>query len=217
MYRQGLGDCFLVTFDPGGNEVHLLIDCGSLGATTTGVKMDAVVADILKTTGYHVHVVAATHEHKDHLSGFYFDQKSFKELQVDHVWLAWTENAQDPLAQKLGKPGDLALTLAQAAKALTQAKDSRSAALGQAIHDVLGFAGDPDALGAGALAKTVNAAMDFVREGFGAKVQFHYPGREVLEPDWVPGFRFYVLGPPYSEAALQDTGETGSAELYGLA
>jgi hypothetical protein len=33
----------------------------------------------------------------------------------------------------------------------------------------------------------------------------------------LPGFRFYVLGPPYSEDALQDTGEKGSSELYGLA
>ena len=37
MYRQGLGDCFLITFDAGGDERHMMIDCGTLGATTTGV------------------------------------------------------------------------------------------------------------------------------------------------------------------------------------
>ena len=43
MYRQGLGDCFLVTFDVGGDEKHMLIDCGTLGATTTGVRIAKVV------------------------------------------------------------------------------------------------------------------------------------------------------------------------------
>src|SRR5215469_4195984 len=46
MYRQGLGDCFLLTFGLGGDEKHILIDCGTLGATTTGIKLADVVADI---------------------------------------------------------------------------------------------------------------------------------------------------------------------------
>src|SRR5688500_4597606 len=54
MYRQGLGDCFLVTFDVGGNEKHMLIDCGTLGATTTGNKLKQVVADIKTTTNNHL-------------------------------------------------------------------------------------------------------------------------------------------------------------------
>ena len=32
MYRQGLGDCFLLTFGEGAAARHALIDCGSLGA-----------------------------------------------------------------------------------------------------------------------------------------------------------------------------------------
>jgi hypothetical protein len=31
MYRRGLGDCFLLTFNPGGDEKHILIDCGRAG------------------------------------------------------------------------------------------------------------------------------------------------------------------------------------------
>ena len=54
MYRQGLGDCFLLTFDVGGDEAHMLIDCGTLGAVTTGVTMASVVADIRSTTGDHL-------------------------------------------------------------------------------------------------------------------------------------------------------------------
>ena len=37
-----------------------------------------------------------------------------------------------------------------------------------------------------------------------------------IEPDWLPGFRFYVLGPPRDTNAIHDTGEHGSSELYAL-
>jgi hypothetical protein len=46
-------------------------------------------------------------------------------------------------------------------------------------------------------------------------VEFLKPG-EVREEAWLPGFRVYVLGPPRSEKALEDTGEHGSADLYSL-
>src|SRR5437773_1303954 len=113
MYRQGLGDCFLVTFDPGGKEVHMLIDCGSLGATTTGVKLAEVISDICTTANKHLHLLVATHEHKDHVCAFYDVQDEIKKsgLKVDNVWLAWTEDPSDDLANRLGKPDDLAMAL----------------------------------------------------------------------------------------------------------
>ena len=92
MYRQGLGDCFLVTFDVGRDERHMLIDCGTLGAQTTKVKLAEVVTDIRAVTGDHLHVLVATHEHLDHVSGFRSLRDEFGHMTVDHVWLAWTEN-----------------------------------------------------------------------------------------------------------------------------
>src|SRR5215470_5331544 len=89
MYRQGLGDCFLVTFDPGGHETHMLIDCGSLGAKTTGVSLKDVIADIRKTTNDHLHLLIATHEHKDHVIGFGQNKSEFQKIKVDNVWMAW--------------------------------------------------------------------------------------------------------------------------------
>ena len=147
MYRQGLGDCFLVTFDVGGDEAHMLIDCGTLGATTTGVTMANVVRDIRSTTGDHLHVVVATHEHKDHVSAFGSEKAAFDAMAVDQVWLAWTENPNDRLAQKIAKQKrDLAAALVQTSQALTAGTASAaSRAVGLAVHDVLGFSGDPDA------------------------------------------------------------------------
>jgi hypothetical protein len=213
MYRQGLGDCFLVTFDAGGDEAHMLIDCGSLGATTTRVSLARVVADIGRTTGGHLDVVIATHEHQDHVSAFRSEREAFQAMQVERVWLAWTENPQDARARAVAKRrDDLAAALVQASRALTRpAASAESRAVGLAVHDVLGFGGDPDALGA--FAETVNEAMAFVRTGLTPRTRYFKPGDGPVEEAWFKGFRIYVLGPPSTDGALDDTG----SELYGLA
>jgi hypothetical protein len=219
MYRQGLGDCFLITFDVGGNEVHMLIDCGSLGATTTGVTLDQVVADIRKVTNDHLHLLVGTHEHQDHVCGFRNCRSEFAKIKVDQVWLAWTENPQDPLAKQIEKyKGDLGIAVANTANALALAdeSDKQSKALGEAINSVLGFVGDAKALGASGLAKTIDEAMQFVRTGFGKEACYLSPGGAAIEEDWLPGFRFYVLGPPRSAAALSNLGDYDSNELYRI-
>lgn len=217
MYRQGLGDCFLITFDPGGQEKHLLIDCGTLGATTTGVALSDVVKNIVQTTGNHVNLLIATHEHWDHVRGFHDQKPSFTALRADNVWLAWTENPNDSLAKKIAKKkGDLGVALQRAAAALALSPHQESRDEGLAVRDVIGFFGD-EALGASAkFSETVNEAMNFVRTK-NATCRFCKPGDGPFEEPWLPGFRFYVLGPPCDENALYDTGDKGSSELYGVA
>src|SRR5215217_7857940 len=55
MYRQGLGDCFLITFRQGGKPFHVLIDCGVLvGTADTMKKVVAHIRDTIrdgKTSG----------------------------------------------------------------------------------------------------------------------------------------------------------------------
>src|SRR5664279_4256682 len=143
MYRQGLGDCFLLTFNPGGDEKHVLVDCGTLGVTE-GVKMSDVIADVDSTTNGHLHLVIATHEHQDHLSGFsrLSDQFSpVKNKQIDHVWLAWTEDPKDKLAKQLGKVrDDMGIAVKAAAKALRATGGDRDTV--SAIDSLLGFFGE---------------------------------------------------------------------------
>jgi hypothetical protein len=210
MFRQGLGDCFLITFDVGGDERHMLIDCGTLGNKAGSVKLADVADHIEEVIGKgNLDVVVATHEHQDHLSGFHGPLRRL-EGRVDHVWLAWTEDPRDPAAQTFVKnKRDLGAALAQIAAAAPQT------AVGQQVNDLLGFAGDLS-LGAAHFAESVNEAMEFVRTGLGAKTRYHQPG-DLIEESFLPGFRIYVLGPPRDAEAMKDLGAHGSSELYSLA
>ena len=211
MFRHGLGDCFLLTFNVGAErEQHMLIDCGTLGNKNSDVKIADVAEHVMATIGSaNLDIVVATHEHQDHLSGFNGPMKELKG-RVDHVWLAWTENPLDKDAQAYAKnKRDLGEALARVAEA------APATAVGQQVHDLLGFAGDTS-LGAAKFAETVNNAMEFVRKGLGATATYHNPG-DIIEEPWMPGFRFYVLGPPRSRDALTDLGTHESSELYGVA
>ncbi len=217
MYRQGLGDCFLLTFGSGASQRHALIDCGSLGATTTGIKLAEVVGDIQQQTHGKLDLLIATHEHHDHVSGFGTQKLLFDAIAVKHVWMAWTEDPTDKLAQKIAKSKqDLGAALATALPALRAAPAGSAAALAvDAVSGMLGWFGANEQLGADKFSKGVDDAMDYVRTKAGAKVEFLKPA-ELREEAWLPGFRIYVLGPPRSEKALQDTGEKGSPDLYSL-
>src|SRR5271166_4699581 len=224
MYRQGLGDCFLLTFNLGREETHILIDCGTLGSKTTDVKLPDVIADIDKTTNGRLHLVVATHQHQDHLSGFPQLSDLFSsanQKQIDNVWLAWTEDPEDPDAQELTKArDDMAIAVKTAAQAL-QTTD-RNSETAEAMESLLGFfgvnsvipspSGRADAVMFAAAART---SMDIAR-GLAKKPAYLSPGEPPIEPDWLPGFRFYVLGPPRDINAIHDTGAHGSSELYGL-
>src|SRR5581483_12445647 len=90
MYRQGLGDCFLVAL-PRVESVrpyYILIDCGVVLGTPGGAeRMRAVAKDIVSATNGHIDLLIATHEHWDHVSGFLQAQDVFRGLTVDEIWL----------------------------------------------------------------------------------------------------------------------------------
>jgi hypothetical protein len=97
MYRQGLGDCFLLTFN---SKVHVLIDCGVIvGTAQPEPLMTSVVENIRKETNGEVDVLVVTHEHWDHVSGFKQAQDAFEKLKFKQVWMAWTEEPGHPLSR----------------------------------------------------------------------------------------------------------------------
>ena len=129
MYRQGgLGDCFLLAFPPADDPRYLLIDCGVFTGTRGGsARMRAIAQDVVEVTGNHLHALVATHEHWDHLAGFQYARAAFDALAVDEVWVAWTEDRSDDLANELrGKRRRTARALAAAVTHLARPR-SRSA------------------------------------------------------------------------------------------
>ncbi len=114
MYRQGLGDCFLITLPKQDRSLwHMLIDCGViLGTKDVNDRLSEVIADIAADTGGRVDVLVITHEHYDHVAAFAGlkdlfcagdNERKDGQLQVGEVWFAWTEDPDDPLGQKLNK------------------------------------------------------------------------------------------------------------------
>lgn len=219
MYRQGLGDCFLVSFLGSAHPAHMLIDFGSIGEKTTGVTLDQVAADIVAETGGRLSTLVATHEHQDHVNGFLkHGKKAFGEpgFTVDRVWLAWTEDGSDPLAQQLEKyRHDLLRGIAAGANALAAAGKAGGDGLGK-VRSALAFLTDASpTLGAKGLAKTVDEAMTWVTTRADNGDKYLQPGM-VMEPAWAPGFRFYVLGPPRDERAINTLGTHGDDDLYEM-
>lgn len=195
MYRQGLGDCFLLTLPRQDRDpFYMLIDFGLLlGGRREGVELTDVVADLKRTTKGKLDVVAVTHEHWDHVSGFVEVKEAFKRsLTVGEVWMAWTEDPDDSLARKLaGEHETMRMGLKQAAGRLHVAGFDRSA---HKVDGLLGFYG----MGA---RRTTADAMKEVRK-LVAEPRYCRSHEAPIEPEGV-GARFFVLGPPTDEKLLR--------------
>jgi hypothetical protein len=221
MYRQGLGDCFLITFYTAAQPIHMLIDCGSVGEQTTQVTLADVGNDIVNETNGRLAMLVATHEHQDHVNGFLRNQALFDApgFKIDRVWLAWTEDASDELAQEIEKfEHDLLAAVALTSEALTN-RGLGAGDFNKRLSGLLEFVGDLPAgatvFGAGKFAKTVDAAMNWVTNRASNHDKFLSPGR-VLEPSWLPGIRVYVLGPPRDRKRINTLGAHGDPNLYEL-
>ncbi|MDX6527819.1 MAG: hypothetical protein QOH41_109 [Blastocatellia bacterium] len=198
MYRHGLGDCFLVTF-PRKNQdpFNMLIDCGALARDKP--FMTRIVEHIRdtvragKTKGKaKLDVVVATHEHKDHVSGFNQARDVFNnDFDFGAVWLGWTENLTKPEIKKLKE------AKAKAVAKLQLALTSRLAATAglQGIGSLLNFSQDDDTTGSGKVAE----AMEYLklRGKEAGELRYCEPGEDPFELDGVSDVRVYVLGPSH--------------------
>lgn len=208
MYRQGLGDCFLLTLPGKGDKpFHMLIDCGVvLGSPGEQVdKLRSAVADVAAETKGELDLLIVTHEHWDHVSGFVQAETEFGGLRVKQTWLAWTENPSDALATKLRKERRTAENaLRMAAQHL--AMDGR-VETAERVDSLVGFFG--------AKAGSTEDAMDRVKKIGAKKPRFCTPGEPPIVLDEVPGFRFFVMGPPKDEKLIKKS-NPNKGDAYGL-
>ena len=213
MYRHGLGDCHLIRLprvDDKERDFFILIDCGIvLGTPDASSKMQAVAEDIVATTNGHVDLLLVTHEHWDHVSGFIQAREAFEKLKVDEIWLAWTEDPQDKLAQKLRQEKEVALAALRLGASRLQLAAGDGAAAD--LEGILEFFG----AGKGASTKDALAA---VREMNPKNIRYRRPSDTAEAPRNCNGVRFYIMGPPPDEKLLKRTNPSkANHEGFGLA
>ena len=195
MYKEGLGDCFLLTFQGGPKPVHMLIDCGVIvGTKDASTAMTSVVTDLKAATGGHLDVVVATHEHWDHISGFMQAKPVFDTIAIDQVWLAWTEEPGNTRAQEL--KDEFGLQLKAVRQAMTKWGPGLQPRLRAAVEEVLTFAGDGLAAGG---PTTADALTYLKKTRHEATQRYLTPGETPFAVPGVDGVRVFVLGPPSAD------------------
>ena len=201
----------------------MLIDCGLFrGSDMEGETLQAVAEDIAHTTNGHLNVVVATHEHQDHLSGFWYAREVFRaKITVGQVWLAWTEKLSDPRAAQL-KATMTQFTQQLGATVTRLHQDSRRefgpGAL-SAVESVLEFAGLGEPLAAGERLSINQKALEFLKglpQHPTQPVIYHEPGTVTLINE-LPQIRFFILGPPRSELIKKSDPSKRQSEVYHLA
>src|ERR1700694_5500121 len=213
MYRQVLGDCFLVSFfTDSAKPFHMLVDCGVFrGTNEAKTIINKVATDIKEATSpTGVDILIATHEHWEHLSGFLQAREVFDSLNVGSVWVAWTEDPSNPLARKL--KGAQALRIQALTNVVTKFTDL-GLGMKQGISEILGFFGEVGDNLSAAGSSTTESALDYVTSK--AKVRFCRPGELAIELNALPGVRFYILGPPEDPDLIKQSNPSRkNSEVY---
>jgi hypothetical protein len=205
MYRQGLGDCFLITFPRKGKPpFQMLIDCGVLARDKA--FMTQIVSHIRDTVRNgksgkaRLDVVVATHEHKDHLSGFNQARQVFNDdFDFGSVWLGWTENLTKAEIKAIKTAKKKAIARLQAALASPRAALAQDAFAG--VEALLGFSSDEDDTKSGKIADALEYLK--VRGNDCNDLRYLEPGAEPFGLDGLDDVRVYVLGPPKDPILLK--------------
>jgi beta-lactamase superfamily II metal-dependent hydrolase len=191
MYQVGFGDCFLLSFryptplPDGRTERHMLIDMGS-NHPPTGRKLafGDVAKDIALRVGKNLDVVVLSHRHKDHLAGFGDDAAVgvLQALQHGLIVRAWTEDPakqDDPTVKALRNTETISAAVATGAsasgghghRAELAAAAERQTGNNKAIQQLNTWAD--------------RAAAEYLSFGLHTRI-----------PEFVPGIKVHVLGPP---------------------
>jgi hypothetical protein len=202
MYRQGLGDCFLLRFrGRSGQPFHVVIDSGVLlGTPNAALRMREVAEDIERETSGRIDVLVLTHEHWDHLSAFAQARELWERMEIAELWLAWTEDPEDPLAIKLrAEREERRTTLRNRITALANTASLRlDAARAERLDAILAFAG----LGLAAVnGSDTSEALAFAKTR-ARRLLYFQPGTSFTKRN-LSRVRVFVLGPPKDERLIK--------------
>lgn len=228
MFRQGHGDCFLIAMprDGGGQPYYVLIDCGMKPGSQKFLDhqkpLREMVREVHASCGGTIDLAILTHEHQDHLNGIWSkNDPPFADFDIKEAWVAWTEDPDNVLADKLRKRHkDTLLGVIAARRQLAAvAGDDNSSVrridqllrleLGgdrdnQSLAELLAAAEDPE--------NSVNKqAMKLVKDKAAANrgCFFLTPGGEPLALEGSAGVRAFILGPPEDDELIADEDPKG--------
>lgn len=197
MYNVGFGDCFLMRVPAPERELKVLIDCGSIKggeAGGTAAIVEQLIADVTESDGPRIDVVAVTHRHRDHVSGF--EDSAWKDVRVDEVWLPWVENPADLTARSiLERMASFAAALKSEADRIqaTPFEPAEQELLEHVAMNTLGLSNEK--------------AMDTVHNGFKhprTRPRFLHRSNTPLATKALPGVTVHVLAPSKDTKVLQE-------------
>jgi hypothetical protein len=204
MYRQGLGDCFLLTFmRKNKDDFNVMVDCGLLQQTKNGKQiMIGVAEDIEASLTVEKTIknkkmkwldgVVLTHEHADHISGFSEAKAVFDRMHFGKVWAGWPDDEKHPNYKAVRERFKKQILGLRAA--LVRLKSEEQASLKAGIAAIVNEFFEDNILGA-AETNGRSPAWDYALKKSVVKPKFCVPG-ELLEFDGLDDVRIYVLGPP---------------------
>jgi hypothetical protein len=212
-YNVGFGDCFLLSFQyAGGDARHVLIDFGTTklpNATkpkATSKKVDwmrQVAEQIRADCGGKLHVVVATHRHKDHISGFSDEGKDggtgkiIRDCKPDLVVQPWTEDPEIPRNAKSSPSSTSLRASARFAARLANLHTVSAAALAasnaphlrKTVREQLAFLGEDNLA-------NLAAVKNLQKMGKAGRAVYARYGTDLKIGSLLPGVDVEVLGPP---------------------
>jgi beta-lactamase superfamily II metal-dependent hydrolase len=88
-YVVGFGDCVLLHLPDGKETRHVLIDFGRAPNDPSSMeRFPSIARDIEKQCDGRIDLLVLTHEHLDHLEGFYREREIFNRMDVERVWMS---------------------------------------------------------------------------------------------------------------------------------
>lgn len=152
-YNVGCGDCIYVRIPNGNDHFHMLIDCGSKEAASTGVMErairhleDQMLPPVKGSRRKRLDLIVVTHRHEDHLNGF--DPKVFKNIAIKNIWITAAMNESHPQAQR-------SLALHNFASTAMRELAHSGAALSPELHDLAALYGISNTGATTALTRTL--------------------------------------------------------------